>query len=93
MAINRSQITFVPTKPARNFAIYRRFSALESLKRPLTPTPKAISIPEVGGGVLPYKRLMGMYRWMGSHFQDWIDYNGVANFRIFGGQTVLHIYG
>ena len=31
-----------------------------------------------GGGVLPYKRLMGMRRWMGSHFQDWIDYNGVA---------------
>ena len=29
-------------------------------------------------GVLPYKRLVGMYRWMGSHFHDWIDYNGVA---------------
>ena len=31
-----------------------------------------------GGGVLPYKRLMGMCRKMGSHFNDWIDYNGVA---------------
>ena len=31
-----------------------------------------------GWGVLPYKGLMGMYRWMGSHFHDWIDYNGVA---------------
>ena len=31
-----------------------------------------------GGGVLSYKRLMGMYRWMRSHFHDWIDYNGVA---------------
>ena len=31
-----------------------------------------------GGGVLPYKRLMGMYRWMGTHFHDWIDENGVA---------------
>ena len=31
-----------------------------------------------GGGVLPYKRLIGMCRWMGSHFHDWIDYNGVA---------------
>ena len=31
-----------------------------------------------GGGVLHYKRLMGMCRWMGSHFHDWIDYNGVA---------------
>ena len=30
-------------------------------------------------GVLPYKRLMGpMCRWMGSHFHDWVDYNGVA---------------
>ena len=37
---------------------------------------------------------MGMCRWMGSHFHDWIDYNGVAfsiellewvaNFRILG---------
>ena len=31
-----------------------------------------------GGGDLPYKRLIGMCRWMGSHFHDWIDYNGVA---------------
>ena len=27
---------------------------------------------------LPSNRLMGMCRWMGSHFHDWIDYNGVA---------------
>ena len=31
-----------------------------------------------GGVVLPYERLMGMCRWMGSHFHDWSDYNGVA---------------
>ena len=31
-----------------------------------------------GGGGLPYERLMGMCRWMGSHFHDWIDYNGVT---------------
>ena len=30
------------------------------------------------GGALPSNRLMGMCRWMGSHFQNWIDYNGVA---------------
>ena len=30
------------------------------------------------GEVLPYKRLMGMRRWVGSHFHLWIDYNGVA---------------
>ena len=50
-----------------------------------------------GGVLLPYKRLMGMCHWMGSHFHD----NGVAvsrellewvaYFRIFGGKTVLHI--
>ena len=55
-----------------------------------------------GGGVLPYKRLMGMCRWIGSHFHDWIDYNGVAfsiellkwgcSFPDFLGKTVLHIY-
>ena len=33
---------------------------------------------KIPGGVLPYKRLMGMCRWMGSHFHDWSDYNGVA---------------
>ena len=33
-----------------------------------------------GGGVLPSSRVMGMCRWMGSHFHDWIDYYGVAFF-------------
>ena len=47
-----------------------------------------------GGMVLPYKRLMGMDRWMESHFHVCIDYNGfafsmdflngVAHFRILG---------
>ena len=54
-----------------------------------------------GGGVLPYKRLMGMCHWMGSHFHDWSDYNGVAfsiellewgrTFSDFWGKTVLLI--
>ena len=42
-------------------------------------------------GILPFKRLMGMCRWIGSHFHDWIDYNGIAfsivtkmGFHIFG---------
>ena len=42
---------------------------------------KNIDFPGVtgaGGRVLPYKRLMGLCRWMGSHFHHWIDYNGVA---------------
>ena len=30
------------------------------------------------GGVLPHKRLIGMCRWTGSYFNDWIDYNRVV---------------
>ena len=35
-------------------------------------------VDQPGGGVLPYKRLMGMCRCMGPHFNDWIDSNGLA---------------
>ena len=31
-----------------------------------------------GREVLPDKKLMGMWRWIGSHFHDWIDCNAVA---------------
>ena len=64
--------------------------------------------PPGGGCLLPYKSpsLMEMCRWMGSHFHDWIDHNGVAIslellewqrmgshiFR-FLGKAVLHISG
>ena len=38
-----------------------------------------------------------MCRWMGSHFHDWIDYNGLLEwgrtFSDFWGKTVLHFYG
>ena len=44
-----------------------------------------------------------MCRWIGSHFHDWIDYNGVAysiallewgrTFSDIWGEKVLHIYG
>ena len=47
-------------------------------KKPPTKTGNLTTVP--GGGVLPYKRLMGMCRWMGSHFHDWIDYSGVVFF-------------
>jgi len=40
-------------------------------------TPPGISNKQTRG-VVPSNRLMGMCRWMGSHFHDWIDYNGVA---------------
>ena len=43
--------------------------------QPRGPTP---SPPE---GVLPNSRLMGMSRWMGSHFHHQIDYYGVAFLR------------
>ena len=39
---------------------------------------KKVFHPQGVGGILPYKRLTGMRRWMRSHFHDWIDYNGVA---------------
>ena len=29
----------------------------------------------LGGMLLPSNKLMGMCRWIGSHFHDWIDYN------------------
>ena len=52
------------------------------------------------GGVIPINGLVGMYRWMGSHFHEWIDYNGalhfqqsyyngVAHCRDFGGKKIL----
>ena len=54
-------------------------------------------------GVLPNKRLMGMCRWMGSHFHNCIVYHGFPfssielqewsrTFFYFWGTTVLHIY-
>ena len=56
-----------------------------------------------GWGVLPYKRPIGMCRWMRLHFHDWIYYHGVAfsieliewgrTFSNFWAKTVLHIYG
>ena len=55
------------------------------------------------GRALPHKRLMGMCRWMESHFHDRIDYNGVPfsiallewvdMFSDFWGEKVVHIYG
>ena len=55
-----------------------------------------------GRVVLPYERLMVVCRWVGSHFNYWIDYNGIAlsielrtkmdrTFQDFGGKKVLHI--
>ena len=42
-----------------------------------------------GGGYFLVKRLLGVFRWMGSHFHNWTDYNGVANFRDFWDKKIL----
>ena len=34
--------------------------------------------PPGGEGVTPLQGLIGMCSWMGSHFHDWSDFNGVA---------------
>ena len=49
---------------------YRRLNKLTVFDPEPMPTAERL--------VLPYKRLLGMCRWMGSHFHDWTDYNGVA---------------
>ena len=40
-----------------------------------------------GGEILPSNGLLGMCRWMGSHFLDWTDYNGVTFSDIFNRVT------
>ena len=66
-SMETEQVTAANTRYSKNLytSIWIRFKTSE-LK------------DKVPGGALPYKRLMGMCRWMGSHFHDWIDYNGVA---------------
>ena len=34
--------------------------------------------PRGGGRILPSNRLMGMCRWIWSHFHEWVDCYGVA---------------
>ena len=48
-----------------------------------------------GGGALPSNGLLEMCRWMGSHFHDLTDYNGVAFSSIFNRVTRMgsHFFG
>ena len=39
---------------------------------------RARSCGSCPGGLLPSKRLLEMCHWMGSHFHNWTDYNGVT---------------
>ena len=46
------------------------------------------------GGVLPSKRLLGMCRWMGSHFHNWTDYNRVTFLVVIRiGSQIFGIFG
>ena len=48
-----------------------------------------------GGGALPSNGLLGICRWMGSHFHDSTDFHGVAFSNIFNRVTRMgsHIFG
>ena len=47
----------------------------------------------ISKSTLQIKVYEGFFKLQGSHFLRWIDYNGVAHFRISWGKTVLLIYG
>ena len=58
---------------------YFRFALKRRLYNKMIYSKEIIVLGRPGGwGHFLIKRLMGMFRWMGSHFHDWIDYNGVA---------------
>ena len=50
---------------------------------------------KAGGGELPSNGLLGMCRWMGWHFHDSTDHNGVAFSSIFNRVTRMgsHFFG
>ena len=53
------------------------FIWLYFVRLPIYAVSRSTSPPPPPGEALPYKRLMRMCRWMGSHFHDQIDYSGV----------------
>ena len=57
---------------------YSPFSECTSIRVCLAYIALMAARDGAGGGLLPYKRPVGMCRWMGPHFQEWSDYNGVA---------------
>ena len=61
------------------FFYHRAFNDRRVLSQSLTILCSVAGIghsPRGGGGILPYKRLMVMRRWIRAHFHVWIDYNG-----------------
>ena len=69
--------SFLPGIP-RNSKKNRSMSCVRSIHALFVNFVLSFSRMAVPGGVLSYKRLMRMCRWMASYFHDWIDCNGVA---------------
>ena len=42
----------------------------------------SVNVSMSGWGILPYKRLMEMYQWVGSHFHNWVDQNGAFSIEL-----------
>ena len=90
-----TQTIFSLSPEAKSFAVRLLYAV--SLLSPSLLTQYLFS----ACAIQPYKRLMGMCRLMGSHFHDWIDYNGIAfskellewgrTFSDFWGQRVVRI--
>ena len=53
-------------------------TSLSSLVSDSSQLPNSRQQQRGGGGELSSNRLLGMCYWVGSHFQGWIDYYGVA---------------
>ena len=69
---------------------FKRVSNVHITSAKETCTSVTTNVASVlAGGVPPSKRLLGMCRWMGSHFHNWTDYNGVADFRDFWDKKIL----
>ena len=83
-----SGVGFLPTTVSANSYLIRnlrvtRTPSFSLILYPKNTLPELVLItdplavttyqPEGGGGLLPRKRLTGMWCWTGSHFHNWID--------------------
>ena len=64
--------------PSKTMRVDRPAFVVASLCLLVTWTHLRWGLHTRGGGILPSKRLLGMCRWMRSHFHNWTDYNGVT---------------
>ena len=63
---------------ARVWALSKRQNKMADILVDRQIIQRTLNIIPGGGGVLPYKRLIGMCRWMEAHFHDRSNSNGVA---------------